>query len=129
MPKIGQASGPKYIPADVGMVNIDAEKNAKNWTSIRAEIRTSRSPNGGYQCRKKCRKKCRKLDKHRGRNTYQQMSQWWILRPKKMPKIGQASGPKYIPADVGMVDIDAEKNTKNWTSIRAEICTSRCWNG
>ena len=29
-----------------------------------------------------------------------------------MPKIGQASGPKYIPADVGMVEIDAKKMPK-----------------
>ena len=39
-------------------------------------------------------------------------SAWWILRPKKMPKIEQASGPKYIPADVGMVEIDAKKMPK-----------------
>ena len=34
---------------------------------------------------------------------------WWILRPKKMPKIEQASGPKYVLAS-GLIYIAANVN-------------------
>ena len=44
--------------------------------------------------------------------------------PKKCRKLdvpAEASSPKYIPADVGMMDINADKNAENWTSILAKI--------
>ena len=59
---------------------------------------------------------------------------WWISRLKKMPKIGLASGPKYVPAHININDINwfgrwisrPKKNAENWTSIGAEICTGKC---
>ena len=39
-------------------------------------------------------------------------SAWWILRPKKMPKIGLASGPKYVLAS-GPIYIAANVNIKH----------------